>query len=123
MRRGLTELSVIARLGENLWKIRDAGGGTKEAIANIAIEFRLEWSVGIDGYPARSPSEADMLAAHSATTTDARNAQYTLAEAIHRRRHALHTHCLNQRPEKTRPLVPEDPLGGGADYSFRRGPL
>ena len=56
VRMGLPESSIIAQLGDGLGEIRDTSGATKEAMAGIVPESRLEWGLGAKGDQAPKPT-------------------------------------------------------------------
>ena len=94
MRMRLPETSIITQLGGSLREIRDTWGVSKEAMAGIVPESRLEWGLGEEGDRASRPPEADMLAAHDAVTTNSLKAQQKLGKLVNQGKHAAQTHSL-----------------------------
>ena len=79
-------------------------------MTGIVPESWLEWGLGVEGDQTSRPSEADMLAAHDAVTTNSREAQRKLSKLVYQGRHAVHKASLDQLPKTARPRGPDDPL-------------
>ena len=78
VRRGLSESRIIAQLGGNLREIRGTWGVTKEEMARIVPEPRLELGLGAEKDAAAGPQKVNMLAAHDVVTTNSRKVQHNL---------------------------------------------
>ena len=89
------------KLGTNLREVIGTSGATKEAIAGIVRDFRLDWGLGTEGDEAAPSSrQIGILAARDAANTGSRKAQHKLGKMTDRGRHVAHTASLSQSPAR-----------------------